>query len=210
MSEPAVEKIRLGMWEFHVLRLADQNMFASYVRETRYPANLWSSSFAYLWAISQSSQRTLLWKLIDGLLVIFVHTTKGSLYLPCLPFGDASPDQLAEATEHALTFCGGWNKGDRNKTVVKLLNADQLAFLREAKRFDALFSRVPWQGIERHFSVPRLDALEGAGFANVRNRVRKFYRETPDASLKPFVESDIDSLLTLGRQWEQRDRKSVV
>lgn len=176
-------------------------MYERYIRQTVYPANLWSSNFAYMWAVSQSKQRTLLWKIIGGLLVTFVLSYKNTLYLFCLPFGKADPEQLVDVMLTSLQYCFDWNGQDKEKSVVKTINETQLDFLKQSERFDRYFSKTTWVGIERHFDIQKVSELKGKDFENVRNRVNKFYKDNPDAEVCPYQQSDYDRLLELDARW---------
>lgn len=193
--------LRLGGWLFHPVCLADRERFAAYVRRTEYQADLWSSSFAYIWATSRPGSRKL-WKIIDGMLVPFLYTRKGSLYLYCLPFGPGSPAQVTRVVRRCLAHCYMCNRRRANRTLVRMVNEGQLEFLRRCPEFGRDFRAVPWEGVERHFDVARLSALEGSEFGNIRNRVRKFARDHPDAELTPYRDADFEALMRLGQQWK--------
>lgn len=202
LTDYSANMTQLGAWNFHILQMSDMDFYESYIKKTRYPVNLWSSSFAYMWAISQSSQRKLLWRIVDGLLVTFVHSYKGTLYLHCLPFGGADPEQLVKVVYKCMLYCLNWNQGDKNKSVLKMVNDDQLDYLKKSPLFDKNFTTRTWQGIERHFSVPKMVSLQGKDFGNIRNRVHKFYREHPQAKVELYQDSDFDKLMDLNRHWK--------
>ena len=63
--------INVGKWSFNVIDISDKALYSKYIGKTQYPANLWSSNFDFLWAISQSPARKVLWKLVDDMLVTF-------------------------------------------------------------------------------------------------------------------------------------------
>jgi len=201
LFDDSLDMIELGLWKFHVIQIKDMGMYESYIKQTRYPANLWSSNFAYMWAASQSSKLKLLWQIIDGLLVTFAHSSKNSLYLFCLPFGNADTEQLIEVTLKCTRFCNDWNGQERKISVVKMINDDQLAFLKESPRFNEYFTTQTWQGIERHFDISKLVSLEGHEFSNVRRRVHKFYRYNPDAEISRYQDADFDELMELDNRW---------
>ena len=91
MFDQLSNNINFGKWDFHEIKLADINIYSEFIKATEYPANLWSSNFAYIWASSQSSLRRILWKVVDEMLVTFGLSFKNSLYLFCLPFGKGNP-----------------------------------------------------------------------------------------------------------------------
>lgn len=193
--------VRLGTWDFHVIQLEDKDIYAEYVKKTRYPSNLWSSNFAYLWANSQSGRRMILWKIIDGLLVTFAYSYKKTLYLFCLPFGDSTPEKLIDVLLTALNYCLEWNHFNKDNTVVRMINDNQLAFLEKDERFQKLFKKTTWTGIERHYDLKLVSELKGKDYENIRNRVNKFYRENPDAKVFPYQKSDYNELLKLEERW---------
>lgn len=203
MTEPLSNQVQLGEWDFHEISLADRNRYAEYIQATEYPANLWSSNFAYLWASSQSRLRKVLWKVVDGLLVTFGHSHKNSLYLFCLPFGAAKPDQLVAVVSKCLRYCYQWNQQESGRTLVRMINESQLEFLRNSAGFEPLFRQVTLQGIERHFDIHQLDALAGKNFANIRNRINKFCRENSDVVIRRYRKSDYDGLIALGTAWKR-------
>lgn len=186
----------------HEIRLEDMELYSGYIRRTKYPANLWSSSFAYLWAVSQSSRRKILWRIEDGMFVVFGQAADHTLYLPCLPAGAGDPEKLTAAVRRSLDFCSRTNGPEQKAPVLKIINEAQLAWLRRCPDFDRYFRVVVWQGIERHFDVPGLSALKGKQFEDLRNRTNKFRREHPEAKLTRLQDGDIDGLLELGRRWE--------
>ncbi len=201
MPTDALRPIRLGDWELHPVGLEDRPLFEKYIRRTEYHADLWSSNFAYIWSTSRPSSRKM-WAMVDGMLVPFLYSSKGSLYLFCLPFGPGGPARVTEVTRRCLHRCRAFNGGDPDRTLVRMVNAGQLKFLRRCPEFDRYFRIVPWEGIEQHYDVPKLSALVGREFANIRNRVNKFARENPGFTLDPYRDSDFDELLRLSQRWK--------
>ena len=199
--------LRLGNWDFHEIRLEDRELFASYIKKTEYPANLWSSNFAYLWAISQSESRRILWRIVDGMLAVFVHSYKDSLYLYCLPFGPGDSQSVVGVLDRCLKFCYEWNKRDVGRTMVKMINAAQMEFLGKCSGFREKYRLVTWIGIERHFDVHALSSLKGKDFSGIRNRLNKFRREHPDARMTEYEEKDFDELIALSAKWKETSGK---
>jgi len=193
--------VRIGTWDFHVIQLEDKDIYAEYVKKTRYPANLWSSNFAYLWADSQSSKRTILWRIIDGLLVTFAYSYKKTLYLFCLPFGDSTPEKLIDVLLTALNYCLEWNYFNKDAAVVRMINENQLEFLEKDERFFQYFRKTVWSGIERHYDLKLVSELKGKDFENIRNRINKFRRENPDAQISHYQKEDYEELLKLDEKW---------
>jgi hypothetical protein len=199
--------IELGKWKFHKIEITDLALFSKYIKATQYPANLWSSNFAYLWAISQSSIRKVLWKIVDNMLVTFVHSDKDTLYICCLPFGKANPEKVTRVLKKCTQYCYNWNKQDKSRTMIKMINSDQLDFLRRCPEFDKTFRLVNWKGIERHNDIKKLVALEGSEFSDIRNRINKFHRDNPNAVISEFSNDDYNELIELGDRWKNTSGK---
>ncbi len=201
MVDRSASVIKLGSWDFHPIGLADIDMYAEFIKATEYPANLWSSNFAYLWASSQSRLRKVLWREIDGMLVTFGHSHKNSLYLFCLPFGAGDSQKLTKVMTQCMQYCLEWNKRENDRTLVRMINQHQLEYLRECPEFDLTYRPVTLKGIERHFAVKKLVALSGKDFGNIRNRINKFNRENRNVVIRRYRPDDYQSVMELGRQW---------
>jgi hypothetical protein len=102
-----------------------------------------------------------LWKIIDGMLVVFAHSIKNTLYLMCLPFGKGTPEEVLDVLYKALRYCRKWNNNDDSKSIVNTVNSMQLEFLKQSPLFYRYFKTIPLVGLEKHFSIQRLTALEG-------------------------------------------------
>jgi len=207
LYEPSSNTIKLSNWSFNEIQIKDKDIFEAFIIKTEYPCNLWSSTFAYLWAVSQSKERKVLWKIIDGMLVIFIHSHKGSLYLNCLPFGEGNCEKIINVLLECLRYCLQYNKQDYKKSSLKMINAAQLVFLKSSPRFEQYFKRVTWQGIERHYDIKKLTTLDGKDFANLRNRVNKFHRENPDAKIRRYEQSDYNAVIELDNKWKETSGK---
>mgnify|MGYP003904714965 CR=1 FL=1 len=164
-------KIQIGSWSFNEIKLEDINMYDEFIKNTEYPANLWSSNFAYLWASGQSSSRKILWKIIDNLLVTFAYSKKGTLYLMCLPFGRGSPEDITNVLKKCLMYCYKCNNNNTSKSVIRMVNSMQLEFLRKSPSFNEKFKTIPLVGLEKHFSIKNLVNLEGKEFRSVRKKI---------------------------------------
>lgn len=194
--------IKIGEWIFHEISSEDKKIYSMHMKRTEYPVNLWSANFSYIWAISGSDKRKMLWKMIDGMLVTFVYSYKKTLYLFCLPFGKGSPEKVVSVLYKAMKYCYECNNQDKTKTSLRMINDDQLEFLRESPKFDALFELVTWQGIERHFDIKKLVFLRGKEFDNIRNKTNGFHKENPDAKVCIYQKSDYENLLQLEKTWK--------
>ncbi len=203
MFDQSSNNQKLGNWDFHEIKLEDINLYSEFIKATEYPANLWSSNFAYLWASSQSRLRKVLWKIIDDMLVTFGHSYKNSLYLFCLPVGKGGPEKITDVVIKSMKYCYDWNNQENNRTMVRMINHSQLEFLRNVPEFDRSFKLVTLQGIERHLGVKKLVALIGKDFSTIRNKVSKFWRENPNAVIRRYRKSDYDGLIELGKYWSR-------
>jgi len=202
LVEPSSNTLQLGSWSFNEIKLEDMKLYSDFIKKSDCPINLWSCSFAYIWAMAQSKLRTVVWKIVDGMLVTFVYSYKESLYLFCLPFGSGSPEKVIQVLYKCLNYCYEWNKQDTSKTLVKMINDNQLEFLRKSPTFDESFRLVTFVGIERHFDIQKLVKLEGGEFSNLRNRMHKFHKNNPDAVIGIYDKNDYDELIKLGDHWK--------
>lgn len=194
-------KIKLRDWEFYVIDNKDKEMYSRYIRATEYPTNLWSSNFDYLWAVSHPRKELVIWKVVDGMLSTFKLTKKQTLQLAFLPMGKANPDKLNEVVYQCLKFCYTWNGKKRKKTLVRVINELQLAFLRESPLFERYFKFVKLRGVDRHVGINNLLTLTGKRFENVRRNVNRFQRNYPDALTRRAKPDDYDALLELKDKW---------
>lgn len=203
MFDPPSNKITIGKWEFSEIKLGDIDRYAEYIRAADSPADLWSSNFAYLWASSQTWLRKILWTEVDGMLATFGHSFKNTLYLFCLPMGEGSPEHVTGVTLKCLKYCYDWNRQEETRTMVRMINQNQLDFLKKCPEFDRLFRLVTLQGIERHLDIEKLVALSGKDFSTLRNKLHKFQRENPDAVFRRYQENDYKKLIELGKDWDR-------
>jgi hypothetical protein len=194
-------KITLGNWSFNIIDLSDIDIYSKYIGRTEYPANLWSSNFAFLWAVSQSPSRKVLWKVVDDMLVSFTYLKSGVLYLPCLPFGAGTPEKLTNVLYKCLNFCKDFNNNADSPEVVKVINSAQLEFLRKSKNFENYFRTVNLVGLEKHFSIEKLISLPGKDFETIRRKVNKFKRLNPNAVIREYTSKDYDKVMELNDYW---------
>lgn len=203
MSELLSNKITLGKWEFHRIQLGDMERYSEFIQATDYPANLWSSNFAYLWSVSQSRSLKILWRIVDDMLVTFGHSSRNTLNLFCLPMGEGTPEKLIDVVLKAVRYCCEWNEQVGRPAMVRMINQCQLAYLRRCPDFDSLFRLVTLQGIERHLDVEKLVMLSGKAFQTVRTKMNKFQRENAHATLRSYDSDDEDTLIHLGEEWDR-------
>lgn len=193
-------KISLGPWSFNVIQLSDIDIYSDYIKKTEYPANLWSSNFAFLWAVSQSKARKVLWKIVDGMLVTFSYLKSGELYLICLPFGKGNPDKVISVLYKCLNYCKSLNNNS-SSSVVKVINQLQLDFLKKSTEFDKYFKVINLVGLEKHFSIEKLISLSGKDFETIRRKINKFKRLYPNAVIREYKAVDYDKVMKLGDYW---------
>ncbi|MGO0062610.1 phosphatidylglycerol lysyltransferase domain-containing protein [Brevibacillus fluminis] len=196
--------MKLGQHGFRRIRLRDKAVFDEYMKMCEYPANLWSSNFAYLWADSQADKRQVYWKIIDGMLVPLVYLRGKGLHVCCLPFGKGGPDHVLRVVARSLWFCNRWNRQHgAGKATVRALNESQLAFLRSSARFRKLVEKWKIKGIEMHYDVEKLLALKGKDFANVRNILNRFRRNYPDVTIRRGNPGDLGHILRVSKNWRK-------
>jgi hypothetical protein len=202
-----LNNIQVGSWSFNEIELEDMEMYSEYIKNTEYPANLWSSNFAYLWASSQSNRRKILWKIVDGMLVTFAYSRKNVLYLMCLPFGKGNPEEVVAVLFKCLKYCCEWNNNDFSSSIVKTVNSLQMEFLEKAPMFRQCFKTIPLVGIEKHFSIQSIVSLYGKQFRNIREKINKFRKLYPNAIIRKYVPEDYDEILHLGEYWSETSGK---
>lgn len=201
MPELLCNNIQLGSWTFNEIKLQDMSMYSEYIKDTEYPANLWSSNFAYLWASGQSNKRKILWKVIDDMLVTFAYSRKNTLYLMCLPFGRGNPEKVVNVLLKCLKYCCEWNNNDTSRSIIRMVNSMQLEFLRKSLAFGENFRIIPLVGIEKHFSIQNLVSLEGKQFRNLRKKINKFRNSYNDVVTRKYTPDDYDDVIRLGEYW---------
>jgi hypothetical protein len=196
-------EITLGTWSFNVIERTDKDLYTEYIKNTQYTANLWTSNFALLWAVSQSPVRKVLWKVIDNMLVTFGYLKNGFLYLTCLPFGDGNADKVVHVVHKCLNYCAEWNKDKNTGAIVKVVNSLQLEFLKSSKDFDKIFNVIGLVGKEKHFSIQKLISLSGKNFDTIRRKINKFRRLCPGALVREYNEKDYEQVMSLGEIWSK-------
>lgn len=195
--------IHLGVWDFKVIDLVDKDIYSQYIKQTEYPANLWTSNFDLLWAVSQSRGRKVLWKIVDDMLVTFGYLRSGFLYLICLPFGSGDAVKVTNVTQKCLNYCHNWNKDKDPGAIVKVVNEQQLNFLRQSKDFSKYFKVIGLVGMEKHFSIKKLVSLSGKEFDTIRRKVNKFKKSCPNAVVREYTANDFDAVMKLGDAWNE-------
>ena len=199
--EELTGSIKLGSWNFNIISLSDMNLYSDYIKLTEYPANLWSSNFALLWAISQSPYRKVLWNIVDDMLVTFGYMKSGFLYLICLPFGKGDCEKVVRITQVCLNYCSEWNKKYSPGAVVKVVNNLQLDFLRKSSEFDKNFKVTGLIGMEKHFSITKLLSLAGKEFEALRRKLNKFKRLCPEVIIREYKHTDYEEVMKLNDIW---------
>lgn len=207
MLELSSNSMQLGSWTFNEIKIEDMKLYSEYIKATDYPANLWSSNFAYLWAAGQSNMRKVLWKIIDDMLVTFVYSKYNTLYLMCLPFGKGNPEKVVNVLLKCLKYCCEFNNNDLSKSVVKTINSMQLEFLSKSPAFEKYFKIIPLVGIEKHFSIQNLVSLHGKQFEKLREKINKFRKRYPKAIIRNYTPDDYSKVIRLGKYWENTSGK---
>ncbi len=176
-------------------------MYTKYMQNSLFPLQNFYYNFAFLWSCSQSSKEKIIWKIVDNLLVTFVLTRRKRLYLRCLPFGTATPDQLLEVLYKSMRFCFEYNGHSRANTIVKVITSPELEFLQSSSKFSSYFMTKTLKGIERIYSLPKLCSLAGGEYANLRNHINRFYRKNSQITIRPYITKDYKKLLRLKEEW---------
>lgn len=196
-------QIQLGSWKFNVIRLEDIDIYQDFIHNSEYPATLWSSNFAYLWSISQSHYKRILWRIIDDMLVTFVHNKNNGLNIMCLPYGKGNPEKVVNVIYQCMKYCAQWNSPTSCKTKLRMINDPQRLFLEQEPSFNQLFELSRPCGYERHYGVQNLLNLKGNEFRRVRSRVNKFKKDYSQAKVRNYLPSDYNDLILLNNKWEK-------
>ncbi|MBY0148088.1 phosphatidylglycerol lysyltransferase domain-containing protein [Neobacillus niacini] len=207
------KNILIGKWLFNVISLNDKPLFDQFIKESEYPATVWSSNFAYLWASSQSRNRKTVWKIIDGMLVPFFYNVKHLfLSLVCLPFGKGDAEHVIKVLYKCISYCSKFNKftGNQRYSRIRTINEAQLQFLQSSENFDQCFHPKKLIGVERHYSVQKLINLSGKEFAYVRRKINKFHRNYPQAIIRKYkADTDYHKVMEFNNHWESEQDKSI-
>lgn len=190
-------------WSFNEIQLQDLKLYEAYIKTTDYPANLWSANFDFLWGRAQGTSEKVLWKIIDGMLVTFFTTSRGYLQLPCLPFGRGDAKKVTEILLKCMRYCDEVNGHKAHKTMVRVVNDAQLAFLNNSPKFKNYFKVKKLKGEDRLVGVKKLSSLSGRDLSNVRQGVNKFRRLFPHAIIRRYKESDYKALIKLKEHWNE-------
>jgi hypothetical protein len=193
-------------WGFHPVKLKDKKRYDKYVAESEFPIDIWSSNFAYLWAHTRIPKRLIILNsLVDGMLVTWILTTKGRLYLPCLPIGPGGPEHIISVLQRCKSLCEQWNRSTvyEQKPVVAKLSSNQLEYFQQFDSFNDQFSTKLLTGVERHLSVTNLTKLTGKKFSTIRYKLNKFQRNNPNVVLRDYKSDDYDAVVDLGRHWKE-------
>lgn len=196
-------RINLGYWSFNVIHLSDIDLYSEYIKKTEYPANLWSANFAFLWSVSQSKTKKILWRIVDEMLVSFTYLKSDELYITCLPYGKGNADKVVDVVYKCLKYCYEYNNHVESSTVVKVINSLQLDFLKQSEKFDKLLKVGGWVGMEKHFSIPKLLSLPGKDFEYIRRKINKFHKSCPNAIVRNYNPKDFEEVMELGEYWNK-------
>ena len=203
----------IGKWLFNEIDLKDKLLFDKFINESEYPATVWSSNFAYLWASSQSGNRKTVWKIIEGMLVPFFYNVRHQyLSLVCLPFGKGDAEHVVNVLYKCMVYCYELNKltGNQRYSRVRTINEAQLQFLQSSKKFNQHFDPKKLLGIERHYSIQKLINLAGKEFAYVRRKINKFHRKYPQAIIRKYnADTDYHKVMEFNNNWAKEQDESI-
>lgn len=205
--------IFIGEWLFNEIDLNDKLLFDEFIKESEYPATVWSSNFAYLWAASQSRNRKTVWKIIDDMLVPFFYNVQHQfLSLVCLPFGKGDAEHLCNVLYKSMDYCFTFNKltGNQIYSRIRTINEAQLQFLQSSKTFNQTFDPKKLMGVERHYSIQKLINLAGKEFAYVRRKINKFHRKYPQAVIRKYeADTDYQKVMEFNENWAKKHNESI-
>jgi hypothetical protein len=193
-------------WSFKPLKLKDKSLYDKYIANSEFPIDIWSSNFAYLWAHTRVPRKlVILRSRVDGMLVTWILTTRGRLYLPCLPVGPGDAEHVISVLLRCQALCAEWNQISNysDKPFLAKLSSNQLHYFQQNDTFNKKFSAKLLTGLERHLSVTSLTNLSGKKFSTIRYKVNKFTRDNPSAILRNYHTDDFDKVVSLGRQWKE-------
>ncbi|MDF2556541.1 MAG: hypothetical protein K0R71_369 [Bacillales bacterium] len=195
------KKITLKDWKFNRIAIQDKELFTQYINKTEFPTNLWRLNFDYLWGSSRDG-RMVLWKIVDGMLVIF-WLMNNHLIMGFLPLGKGNPDKVVNVTYKCLRFCKNWNGKKNRESRIEVISHFQLEFISQSTFFQNHFKTLQL-GVERCIGVQELLALKGKQYANVRRKVNRFKRDYPNYIVRRATKNDYSSLLDLKNKWNEK------
>jgi hypothetical protein len=143
--------------------------------------------------------------LVDGILVTWILTKQGRLYLPCLPVGGGSLTDIMSVLNQCTSYCDDWNQqtGFSHKPVIAKLSSSQLAYFQQSKEFTLQFTPKLLSGIERHLSISSLTSLTGNQFSTIRYKLNRFRRNYPNVKLRIYQPSDLENVIKLAQLWQR-------
>lgn len=200
-------KILIDGWYFNELCLDDLQLYNDYMRNTQYSTDVFSWNFAFAWTEGQSSNRQILWKIVDNMLVTFAFRNKDVLYLWSLPFGKGDIDKVIRVLDKCIRFCLNHNNGSITNTLVRVVNEPQLNFLQTSESFNKNYSYTAIIGREMILNIQNIIDLRGKKMSNVRNKVNKFRREYPNAIIRSYKADDYNELMELQQYWTETSGK---
>jgi uncharacterized protein len=192
-------------WMFKELSLEDIHIYTAFIKKSSIPTNEWTTAFPYLWATS--TYLTLLWSIIDNMLVTFRYSnSKKTINLQCVPLGEGNPDHVVNVLYTGLKFCDRWNKKSGSEAMVSILNEAQLDFLKRSDHFDQQFKysfhRTKGRNVlERHYSLKKLISLSGRDLSYVRSAINKLQRDLPNLMIRHYQPNDYEKLILLYKEW---------
>lgn len=188
------------------LSLGDMPIYEKYMRSCTFPSNIWTANFPYLWAVSQSRYKKVLWSIVDDLLVTFIESKDKNRYLRCLPFGNADAAKVTSVMIKCLDYCKQWNlqySRRPQRPCIKFINQAQLNFLNSSILFRKHFYYKLVPGIEFHYSIENVVTLAGGDYQYIRRKRNKFKRSYPNAVIRPYESKDYEKVMKLNNAWNR-------
>ncbi|PMC38597.1 hypothetical protein CJ195_09060 [Bacillus sp. UMB0899] len=187
------------------LMLEDLHLFNKYIKASTYFTGLWASNFPYIWSISRLKNINVYWKIIDSMLVTFIMTKKGFMYVWCLPFGKGNADYVISVTKKGLELCNDWNAlhNYKKSAYVNLLNEKQIQFLASSNSFRKTFLYKKFDSKEIIWSVDKITQLKGKEYREIRAIRNKLHRDYPSITFREYSPSDYKGVLALKELWNK-------
>lgn len=139
------------------------------------------------------------------MLVTFIMTKKGFMYVWCLPFGKGNADYVISVTKKGLELCNEWNAlhNYKKSAYVNLLNEKQIQFLASSNSFRKTFLYKKFDSKEIIWSVDKITQLKGKEYREIRAIRNKLHRDYPSITFREYSPSDYKGVLALKELWNK-------
>lgn len=186
--------------KFNTISMSDRPMFEEFYAKTPYDTNLWVMNFVYTIGFDESNSRKVLWKIVDGLLCVFVvnHNLENMfmLYPPC---GKCDKKLFNRVVAKCMKIMLKVNDGSVEKSHIRTINQNHVDWL-NSRYFKCKKSSF---GYEHIYSCKEVAKMEGKKFEYIRRKFNKFTKEYPNAVWRRYVPTDWQSMMALKSAWEE-------